>query len=220
MKKTIVLFGVLGVLYGCGSGDGDGIDGSGTSSVCANNSKVVRVIDENEKRDSYHFFSNTCNSLMYTGSIDTTSIWGYGKGLPDTGYWNHNSETFTLTRDSDQFYMFAGVPRLPSTDEKNQGALVCKLEAFVDGEYSNDTITVFNYTLNEYCFENGTQDPIISNYGLDYSMLSQAQINQFEDVVINGNPTAKDLNQALNNGTAKVCTVSSDAEINNSECAK
>ncbi|PSW02621.1 hypothetical protein C9I89_18320 [Photobacterium lipolyticum] len=219
MRNGLLILATLGGLYGCGSGDNGSVDGSSKSGDCAADTKVVQVTDSSVNRNSYHFFQNTCNDLIYTGSIGSGEIWGYGTDLPDTGFWTHNIQRYQLARTSDSFDLFASLPRLPDNDEKLQGAIVCSLETSVDGIYNNTTITINNSSINEFCYQKGVESPIIAKYDVGYETLTESQINQFTDIVQKGNPTQSNFTQAMSSDKLILCKVSSDEEIAITQCA-
>ncbi|EPW6454654.1 hypothetical protein ACWOGY_000267 [Vibrio vulnificus] len=220
MRHGLLVLATMGMLYGCGSGDSSSADGRSSNESCAADTKVVQVTDNSGNRNSYHFFQNTCNDLVYTGTLDLAEIWGYKTNLPYTGFWEHNIQRYRLVRTSDNFELFASLPRTPDNDEKSQGAIVCTTDISVDGKYTNTNITIYGATINEFCYQKGVESPIIANYNVDYETLTQSQITELTTIVLKGNPTGSHFTQAMNSEKLMLCKVSSDEDMGKTQCAK
>lgn len=215
MKKKILVGAIVSLITACGSGSSGESRGN-----CADNTKVIRVFDETVPRDSYHFYRNTCNDLEFAGNFWSSELWGYRRDLKDTGYWWHNSEQYSLSRDSGRYSVSAYIPRNPTIDEKSQGAVVCGLSTYVDGTYDDSLITVDFYDINEYCYADNIESAIISNLDLDYSVLSNSQLELFQSLILNGSPAAELRDKAMASDNIMLCEVSSDEEMAATECAQ
>ncbi|MGL6313871.1 hypothetical protein [Vibrio sp. WXL103] len=210
MKNLVILTAAVALISACGSEDDNN---------CADNTKAVQVVNEFEQRNSYHFFTNTCNNLMYSGDINGGEMWGYTTSLPAGGDWSHNAESYFLTREDDQrFDLFAALPYRPNQEQQDQGADVCSLLVSADGEFADSYIDVYGYSVTNHCYQTDVFDPILTEY-LDADALTPAQLTKLESIVLNGNPSIKQRNVALNSSKAEICAVENDDEIHQTDCA-